>query len=75
MSPAQRAARQLTRRDGRNIVRGMRNPWRSDVVGPQELDPNACRASFDAATNAAATAIYRKALDDMEFVGHTWPDR
>ena len=34
----------------------------------QELDPNAYRASFDGAANAAATAVYKKVLDDKEFV-------
>jgi uncharacterized Ntn-hydrolase superfamily protein len=34
----------------------------------QELDPNAYRASFDGAVNSNATAIYKKALDDREFV-------
>jgi uncharacterized Ntn-hydrolase superfamily protein len=33
----------------------------------QELDPNGYRASFDGAANAAATAVYRKVLDDKEF--------
>lgn len=33
-----------------------------------ELDPNAYRASFDGAASAAATAVYRKLLDDKEFV-------
>ena len=34
----------------------------------QELDPNAYRASFDSAVNAAATTVYKKVLDDKEFV-------
>jgi uncharacterized Ntn-hydrolase superfamily protein len=34
----------------------------------QELDPNAYRASFDGAVNAAATTVYKKVLDDKEFV-------
>jgi uncharacterized Ntn-hydrolase superfamily protein len=34
----------------------------------QELDPNAYRANFDGAANAAATAVYKKVLDDKEFV-------
>jgi uncharacterized Ntn-hydrolase superfamily protein len=34
----------------------------------QELDPNAYRASFEAAINNTATAAYRKVLDDKEFV-------
>ena len=34
----------------------------------QELDPNAYRANFDGAVNAAATAVYKKILDDKEFV-------
>ena len=33
----------------------------------QELDPNAYRANFDGAANGAATAVYRKVLDDKEF--------
>lgn len=33
----------------------------------QELDPNGYRASFDGAANAAATAVYKKVLDDKEF--------
>jgi uncharacterized Ntn-hydrolase superfamily protein len=33
----------------------------------QELDPNAYRANVDAAANAAATAVYKKVLDDKEF--------
>lgn len=33
----------------------------------QELDPNAYRAAFDGAINAAATAAYKKVLDDKEF--------
>lgn len=33
----------------------------------QELDPNAYRASFDNALNNAATAVYKKVLDDKEF--------
>ena len=34
----------------------------------QELDPNAYRASFDGVVNAAATTVYKKVLDDKEFV-------
>ncbi len=34
----------------------------------QELDPNAYRASFDGAVNAAASTVYKKVLDDKEFV-------
>ena len=34
----------------------------------QELDPNAYRANFDNAANAAATAVYKKVLDDKDFV-------
>ena len=34
----------------------------------QELDPNAYRATVDGAASAAATAIYKKVLDDKEFV-------
>ena len=33
-----------------------------------ELDPNAYRANFDNAANAAATAVYMRVLDDKEFV-------
>jgi uncharacterized Ntn-hydrolase superfamily protein len=33
-----------------------------------ELDPNGYRAALDGAANAAATAAYKKALDDKEFV-------
>jgi uncharacterized Ntn-hydrolase superfamily protein len=33
----------------------------------QELDPNAYRANFDNAANAAATSAYRKVLDDKDF--------
>jgi uncharacterized Ntn-hydrolase superfamily protein len=34
----------------------------------QELDPNAYRGSFEAAINNAATAAYKKVLDDKDFV-------
>jgi uncharacterized Ntn-hydrolase superfamily protein len=34
----------------------------------QELDPNAYRSNFDNAVNNAATAVYKKVLDDKEFV-------
>jgi tetratricopeptide (TPR) repeat protein len=33
-----------------------------------ELDPNAFKSSFDAAAGSSATAVYKKVLDDKEFV-------
>jgi tetratricopeptide (TPR) repeat protein len=33
----------------------------------QELDPNAYRANVDGAAGTAATAVYKKVLDDAEF--------
>jgi hypothetical protein len=33
-----------------------------------ELDPNAFKSSFDAAAGSSATTVYKKVLDDKEFV-------